>query len=95
MRAVSLKTLKSKLSEYVRLAAEGETILVTYHDRVVAQIVPPQGGRSPLLADATLTEAVLEGWIALPALAYGTPPPRKPMMPFAQLMQELERDREP
>ena len=46
MRAVGLKTLKNKLSEYVRLAAGGETVLVTDRDRVVAEIVPPRPGRS-------------------------------------------------
>ena len=49
MRSVGLKVLKNKLSEYVRLAASGETVLVTDRDRVVAEIVPPQPGRSPLL----------------------------------------------
>jgi antitoxin (DNA-binding transcriptional repressor) of toxin-antitoxin stability system len=29
MRAVGLKILKNRLSEYVRLAAAGETVLVT------------------------------------------------------------------
>jgi antitoxin (DNA-binding transcriptional repressor) of toxin-antitoxin stability system len=29
MRAVGLKVLKNKLSEYVRLAASGETVLVS------------------------------------------------------------------
>jgi len=28
------------------------TVLVTDRDRVVAEIVPPRAGRSPLLADA-------------------------------------------
>jgi len=41
MRAVGLKTLKNKLSEYVRLVAGGETVLGTDRDRVVAEIVPP------------------------------------------------------
>jgi hypothetical protein len=36
---------------------------VTDRDRVVAEIVPPRSGRSPLLADAMLAEAVREdGW---------------------------------
>ena len=52
MRSVGIKTLNSKLSEYVRLAAGGETILVTDRDRVVAEISPPREARSPLLADA-------------------------------------------
>ena len=36
MRSVGLKVLKNKLSEYVRLAAGGETVLVTDRDRIVA-----------------------------------------------------------
>jgi len=36
MRSVGIKALNSRLSEYVRLAASGETILVTDRDRVVA-----------------------------------------------------------
>ena len=34
MRSVDLKILKNKLSEYIRLASAGETILVTDRDRV-------------------------------------------------------------
>ena len=40
MRAVGLRVLKNRLSEYVRLAASGETVLVTDRERVVAEIVP-------------------------------------------------------
>jgi antitoxin (DNA-binding transcriptional repressor) of toxin-antitoxin stability system len=46
-----------------RPAADGETVLVTDRERVVAEIVPPQPGRSPLLADALLAEVVREGWL--------------------------------
>jgi antitoxin (DNA-binding transcriptional repressor) of toxin-antitoxin stability system len=94
MRSVGLKVLKNKLSEYVRLAAGGETVLVTDRDRVVAEIVPPQPGRSPLLGDALLAEAVREGWLAPPVLAGSGSPPRKPVMTLRELMQDLERDRE-
>jgi prevent-host-death family protein len=52
MRSVGLKVLKNKLSEYVRLVEAGETVLITDRDRVVAEIVPPRAGRSPVLADA-------------------------------------------
>jgi antitoxin (DNA-binding transcriptional repressor) of toxin-antitoxin stability system len=61
MRAVGLKVLKNKLSEYVRLAQGGETILVTDRDRVVAELVPPQAGRSPAVADAVLAELMRDG----------------------------------
>ena len=80
MRSVGLKVLKNKLSEYVRLAAGGETVLVTDRDRVVAKIVPPQPGRSPFLNDALLAELVREGWLAPPVLGGSAPPPRKPVM---------------
>jgi antitoxin (DNA-binding transcriptional repressor) of toxin-antitoxin stability system len=94
MRSVGLKVLKNKLSEYVRLAAGGETVLITDRDRVVAEIIPPQPGRSPLLADAFLAEAVRKGWLTPPVLVSKEPPPRKPVMTFAELMEELRRDRE-
>jgi antitoxin (DNA-binding transcriptional repressor) of toxin-antitoxin stability system len=41
-RAVGIKMLKNKLSEYVRLAASGETVLVTDRDSV-AELSPPRG----------------------------------------------------
>ena len=68
-------------------------MLVTDRDRIVAEIVPPHGGRSPLIADALLAEAVRKGWIRPPAVPGTTPPPRKPVMAFDELMQELQQDR--
>jgi antitoxin (DNA-binding transcriptional repressor) of toxin-antitoxin stability system len=93
MRAVGLKVLKNKLSEYVRLAERGETVLVTDRDRVVAEIVPPEQTRSPVLADALLSEAVRQGWITPPALAASGPPPRNPVVSFRRLQRELDQDR--
>ncbi|HWP56937.1 MAG TPA: type II toxin-antitoxin system Phd/YefM family antitoxin [Candidatus Acidoferrales bacterium] len=93
MRSVGLKVLKNKLSEYIRLAERGETVLVTDRDRVVAEIVPPERTRSPVLADALLAEAVRQGWITPPAVAGTTPPPRNPVISFRKLQKELEQDR--
>jgi antitoxin (DNA-binding transcriptional repressor) of toxin-antitoxin stability system len=93
MRSVGLKVLKNKLSEYVRLAASGETVLVTDRDRVVAELGPPREGRSPLLADARLAEAVRQGWITPQALPPGAPPPRNPVTSLRNLLRELEQDR--
>jgi antitoxin (DNA-binding transcriptional repressor) of toxin-antitoxin stability system len=53
MRAVGLQVLRNRLSEYVRLAARGETVLVTDRDRVVAEIVPP---RRPVATLAALLD---------------------------------------
>ena len=93
MRAVGLKTLKNKLSEYVRLAAGGETVLVTDRDRVVAELTPPRAGRAPLLADAALAEAVRQGWLTPPSLKLDGPPPRLPVAPLATVLRELDADR--
>lgn len=94
MRAVGLKVLKNKLSEYVRLAASGETILVTDRDRVVAEIVPPREHRSPLLADARLAEAVRRGWLTPAAMPPGTAPPRRPVMSMEEMLRDLRVDRD-
>lgn len=93
MRAVGLKTLKNKLSEYIRLVARGETVLVTDRDRVVAEIGPPREGRSPMLADALLAELVRNGLVRPPLLPPGTVPPRAPVAPTDALLDELAGDR--
>ena len=93
MRAVGLKVLKNKLSEYVRLAQGGETILVTDRDRVVAELVPPRAGRSPAVADAVLAELVRKGWVTPAARPLTGPPPRTPLIAFEELMRELDEAR--
>lgn len=94
VRAVGLKVLKNKLSEYVRLAASGETILVTDRDTVVAEIGPPRPGRSERMGDALLADAVRKGWLSPPLVADKTPPPRKPVARWSALARELAQDRE-
>ena len=95
MRAVGIKTLKGKLSEYVRLAAAGETVLISDRDRVVAQLGPPEAGRSGGVGDALLAEAVRQGLITPAALPPGEPPPAPPgVMSLAQLLAELDQSRE-
>jgi antitoxin (DNA-binding transcriptional repressor) of toxin-antitoxin stability system len=93
VRAVGLKVLKNRLSEYVRMAAGGETVLVTDRDRVVAELVPPSPGRAAVLADTLLADAVRSGWIT-PPLVHGGVPPRLPVAPLATVLAELARDRE-
>jgi antitoxin (DNA-binding transcriptional repressor) of toxin-antitoxin stability system len=91
---VGVKILKNKLSEYVRLAAGGETVLVTDRDRVVAELGPPSAGRAPRLSDALLAEAVREGWIHAPLVVSEGPPPRKPVATWDELARELDQDRD-
>lgn len=74
MRSVGLKVLKNKLSEYVRLAAAGETVLISDRNTVVAELVPPSETRSRSLPDALLADAVRKGLLT-PATFPPAPPP--------------------
>ena len=87
------QVLKNKLSEYVKIAAAGETVLVTDRDRVVAELGPPRPGRAEILSDARLAEAVRRGWIRPPALTSGVPP-RRPDAPLSEILADLDRSRE-
>ena len=53
MKAVGVKVLKAKLSEYLRLVKTGVTVLVTERDEVIAEIHP---ARRQSLGDLTLQE---------------------------------------
>ena len=93
MRAIGLKVLKNKLSEYVRLAAGGEVVLITDRDRVVAEIVPPAMGRGLMVDDAELAEAVRQGWLTPPLVGPGGDVPRQPALALATLLDDLDADR--
>jgi antitoxin (DNA-binding transcriptional repressor) of toxin-antitoxin stability system len=94
VRTVGIKVLKNKLSEYVRLAALGETVLISDRDRVVAELVPPRPGRAGEVSDVLLADLVRRG-VVTPALL---PPGSRPAVPkpsarLADLLEELDRDR--
>jgi antitoxin (DNA-binding transcriptional repressor) of toxin-antitoxin stability system len=93
MRAVGIKVLKNKLSEYVRLARGGETILVTDRDQVVAELVPPRVDRATTVADAVLVDLMRQGWLTPAAHPLSGPPSRAPITTLRDLMRELEEDR--
>jgi antitoxin (DNA-binding transcriptional repressor) of toxin-antitoxin stability system len=93
MRAVGIKVLKNRLSEYVRLAAGGETVLVMDRDRIVAEMGPPGAGRASSLPDAALAEAVRQGWVTAPVRRDLPLPPRRPVAPLSAILEELDGDR--
>lgn len=93
MRSVGLKILKNKLSEYVRMAAAGETVLITDRNRVVAEIVPPQPSRKSATEDEFIARGVREGWLTPAKDRSKGPLPRKPAMTFADLMKDLDEAR--
>lgn len=94
MRVVGIRNLKARLSEYVRLAASGETVLVTDRDRVVAELGPPRPGRTAEPSDALLADAVRRGWLS-PSLGAPEPlPARRPVVTLDRLLAELAGDRD-
>lgn len=95
MRTVGIKVLKNKLSEYVRLATGGETVLVTDRDRVVAEIGPPQRKRADETIDDFRTRGAHEGWLTPAGAPRKAPlPSRRPLMPLKELMHSLDRSRD-
>lgn len=95
MRTVGLKVLKNKLSEYVRLAAGGETVQVTDRGRVVAELVPPQPESRKISDKEFLARAAREGWYTPPSKPGKGPPPRAPgpRMTLEEILQDLDEAR--
>ena len=92
MRTVGLKILKNKLSEYVRRAADGETVVITDRGRVVAEIVPPRRHEHETFVE----RGAREGWITEAKKPFQPLPPRKPVpgLTLEHLLSDLDRDRE-
>jgi len=93
MRAVGIRTLKDRLSEYLRLVAGGETVLVTDRDRVVAELQPPSPGRGPDASDAVLASLLRDGLVSPPADPRAPLPARRPVAPLRKVLADLEKDR--
>ncbi|MGH2772678.1 MAG: type II toxin-antitoxin system Phd/YefM family antitoxin [Actinomycetota bacterium] len=94
MLSVGIKTLKNKLSEYVRLAAAGETVLISDRDRVVAELVPVSANRQVDVQDAVLADAVRNGYITPAVLPPGPPPESPAIGTLKQVLASLQADRE-
>lgn len=94
MQSIGIKVLKNKLSEYLRVVAAGETVLVTDRGQVVAELVAPRvrAGASP--AERRLVELVRLGLLTPAKRALGGPPRRVPVASLSKLLKELDADRE-
>ncbi len=94
MHLVGIKTLKNKLSEYLRAVAAGETVLVTDRARVVAELIPPRVRSEESPAEQRMSELVRQGLVSpakIPARA--RLPRRKPVAQLAAVLRELEASR--
>jgi prevent-host-death family protein len=95
MRTVGLKVLKNKLSEFVRAAASGETVVITDRGQPIAELVAPRQMPDRYKDHPVLARGVREGWITPASNPGGEPPPPKsvPEITFERLMFDLARDR--
>jgi antitoxin (DNA-binding transcriptional repressor) of toxin-antitoxin stability system len=90
MKTVGLKTLKNKLSEYVRAAAAGETIVITDRGRIVAEINPPKPKQ-----ESVIERGIREGWITPAVRGPDWPPQGKPVpgLTLEQILADLDEAR--
>lgn len=94
MRAVGIKVLKDKLSEYLRAVAFGETIVVTDRGRVVAELVPPRVHDDASSAEQELARLVRDGLLQPARIPPGTPlPRRRPVAKLADILRDLDDSR--
>lgn len=94
MQSVGIKALKNRLSEYIRAAAAGETVLVTDRGRVVAEVVPPRVHEDASPAERQMGELIRQG-LVVPASVASTArlPRRKPIADLEQVLRELDESR--
>ena len=60
MKAIGVKQLKARLSEYLRLVKAGETVLVTDRDQVVAEISPARTTLNPARVPGDILDSLAE-----------------------------------
>lgn len=95
MKAIGIRELKNRLSEYVRLVRAGEHVLVTDRGEVVAELRPPGNAILEDTLHPGLIELVQQGRAQLGALndpsLYPPRPVRRPGGMAATLIDQ-ERD---
>lgn len=93
MKAVGIRELKNRLSEYLRLVRNGEEILVTDRGEVIAELRQP-GHPAPLASYPGLVRLANEGRARLGA--GNNPdlyPVMEPLLPEAEVIRLLEQER--
>lgn len=94
MQSVGIKTLKNRLSEYVRVAAAGETVLVTDRGQVVAELVAPRVRVDASPEEQRLGELMRQGLLAPAKVSpKARLPRRKPVAKIADVLRELDDSR--
>ncbi|MBV8889468.1 MAG: type II toxin-antitoxin system prevent-host-death family antitoxin [Alphaproteobacteria bacterium] len=96
MTKIGLKALKNNLSQYVRRAAAGETIVITDRGRTVAELTPAREVPDRYKDHPILARGIREGWITPAENPEAPLPPRNPIPGYTleQLLADLDQDRE-
>lgn len=95
MQTVGITVLKNDLRRYVKLAAAGETVLVTDHGEIVAELGPPKRGRRR--RDAAKDGLADDESQGLVVRAKRRGPPRlkrRPTATLEEILRELREDRD-
>ena len=93
MQTVGIKILKNRLSDYVRVAAAGETVLVTDRGRVVAELIAPRVREDAAPAERQRDELVRRGLLIPARRKLDGPPARVPVARLEDLLAQLDADR--
>jgi len=78
MKAVGIRELKNRLSEYIRQVRAGDAVLVTDRGEVVAELVPPGLSTTDPAVSAGLLALARRHLVSLGAPAQGDLYPRLP-----------------
>jgi prevent-host-death family protein len=94
MQTVGIKTLKNRLSAYLRAVAAGDTVLVTDRGQVVAEIVAPRVRKDASSAEQLIGELSRKGLLAPARVAPGARLPRRvPVADFDAVLRDLDAGR--
>jgi prevent-host-death family protein len=94
MQSVGIKALKDRLSEYVRAAAAGETVLVTDRGQVVAELVSPRVRSDASPAERLLGDLLRQGLLSPAKVSpKARLPRRKPVAKIDEVLYELDDGR--
>lgn len=98
MKTVGVRELKNRLSEYIRQARSGESVLVTDRGQVVAELTPPGHGATDTSVPAGLIALARRHLLVIGApvdrdVYPALPRTRRRRRTSAQLLQDERGDR--
>ena len=94
MIEVGIKSLKNRLSEFVRAAAAGQTVLVTDRGQVVAELIAPRTPADAPQEEQRLGELTRLGLLAPAKASPRSPvPKRRPLAPLKDVLRDLDDSR--